>query len=132
MGAAISISGNSGNSLTGNGVMIFIGPSGSLKISGNGSVTLSPPTSGIYQGMLIFQSRSNSNMLSVTGNGLMSLTGSIYAADATVSATGNGDTVATQIIAYQVQNKGAGQGGAVNVSYNSNNVAKTRQLNLVE
>jgi hypothetical protein len=138
MGGGFSISGNASSSVSsvpGSGVMIFIGPSGSLNVSGQGSVTLSPlpPGSGIYAGLTFFQSRSDSTMVQITGNGMFNITGTIYAPDATVSATGNGDALGSQIIAYQVQNKGAGGGsGAINVSFNSGTVAKTRTLSLVE
>jgi hypothetical protein len=132
MNGPFSINGNPSTSVAGSGVMIFIDANASLKIAGNGSVALSPPTSGVYQNITFFQSRNNSSEVDITGNGSFSLSGTIYAPDATVSATGNGDTLASQIIAYQVQNKGAGNGGGINVVYDGTKVAKTRVLGLVE
>jgi hypothetical protein len=132
MDGTFKVNGNSSSSLTGSGVMIFVGPSGSLDLGGNGSVTLSPPTSGTYQGIGIFQSRSNSTDFKVAGNGNFSMTGTFYAPDATMQITGNGDVEGSQLIGYQLANKGGGGSGAVSVVYNSNNVARTRVLNLVE
>jgi hypothetical protein len=133
MGGTFKVNGNGSSSLTGSGVTIFAGTGGSLDLGGNGSVTLSPQTSGIYQGLLYFQSRSNTSDVNISGSGSFNVTGTIYAPKATLTVTGNGDSVSSQIIADQVQNKGSGSGnGSVGVVYNRSNVAKTRILNLVE
>jgi hypothetical protein len=132
MNGTFSINGNPSSSLTGSGVMIFIGPSGSLSLAGNGSVTLSPPSSGIYQGITIFQSRSNTAAATISGNGKFNISGTLYAAKALMKVTGNGDVaIGSQVIADQLQNKGGGNSGQVNIIYN-NNVAKTRLFSLVE
>ncbi len=133
MNGTFKVDGNAGSTLTGNGVMIFIGPNGSLNLAGNGTVILSPPTSGIYQGMTIFQSRSNTTDFTVTGNGKFDITGTLYAAKALMKITGNGDVeIGSQLVGGQLENKGAGGTGQVNVNYNNNNVGKTRIFNLVE
>jgi Flp pilus assembly protein TadG len=132
MNGAFKVNGNSSSALTGSGVMIYVDGSGSVSIAGNGSVTLSPPTSGTYQGLSIFQDRANTSTLSITGNGAFNLSGTVYAADAIAKVTGNGDVVGSQYIVGQFQNKGAGNNGQVVINYNNGNVAKTRQLNLVE
>jgi hypothetical protein len=131
---AFTVNGNNSSTFTGSNVMIFIDPNGSLSLGGNGSVTLSPPSSGIYQGMTIFESRSSTQSVSVAGSGKFNISGTFYVPDATLTVTGNGDaSIGSQLIANQVQNKGAGGGtGAVNVVYNNANVARTRVLNLVE
>ncbi len=133
MDGTFKVNGNGSSSLTGNGVMIVIGPNGSLDLGGNGAVTLSPLSSGIYQGMLLFESRSNTTEVKISGNSGFNVTGTIYAPKATITVTGDGNATGSQIIADQVQNKGAGGGsGAVNVIYDSRYVANTRILNLVE
>jgi Flp pilus assembly protein TadG len=134
MDGAFDVNGNGSSKLTGNGVMIFIGASGSISLAGQGQVILSPPTSGIYQGITLFQTRSSTQVVTITGNGLFNITGTLYAAGALMKVTGNGDaSISSQIIADQLQNKGGGGGtGQVNVNYDSNNVGKTRLFNLVE
>ena len=66
-GGGFSVSGNA--SVSGTGVTIFNagskypttgGTYGAISLSGNGSYNLTPPTSGTYAGIVIFQSRDNS------------------------------------------------------------------------
>src|SRR5262245_47464657 len=89
-------------SLTGDGVMIYNDPasnSDTINLSGQGAVHMTPPMSGPYQGIALFQSRTApvQPALSVTGNGTAPLyiTGTFYAAGALLKVTGNGtqDTI---------------------------------------
>ena len=67
-GGGFSFSGQ--GTLVANGVMIYNdpkGPSDVIDISGSGSMTMSPPTSGTYKGLTLFQNRAATNDLSVTG-----------------------------------------------------------------
>jgi Flp pilus assembly protein TadG len=131
MNGTFKVSGNA--SLSGSGVLIYADSNASLSLAGNGSVTLSPPTSGIYQGLVFFQDRTNTSDVTVAGNGSFNVTGTFYAAKATAKVTGNGDvSIGSQFISDQLQNKGAGNAGQVNIVYNSSQVARTRILNLVE
>jgi hypothetical protein len=134
MNGPFLVNGNPSSSLTGTNVMIFIDSNASLSLGGNGKVTLSPPTSGMYANLTIAQDRSSTTPMAIAGNGLFNITGTVYAPKALVKVTGNGDiALASQIIAGQLQNKGGGNGsGQVNIVYNGNSVAKTRILNLVE
>lgn len=89
-GGGLSVSGNA--SLTGTGVMIYNAPSTSsdvITLSGNASVILSAPTSGTYAGVVIYQNRTSTNAVTISGNGGLSLTGTLYAAGATVNLSGN-------------------------------------------
>jgi hypothetical protein len=132
MDGTFKVNGNGSSSLTGSGVMIVIGPNGSLNLGGNGSVTLSPLTSGIYQGISVFQSRSNTSDMQIAGSGSFNISGTLYAAKATMKVAGNGDNIASQIISNQLLNNGGGNSGTINVTWNGSNVAKTRVFNLVE
>jgi hypothetical protein len=130
-GGGFSISG--GLSVTGSGVMIYNAPvhnSESVSLSGNGSLTLSPPTSGTYKGIAIFQARSATASVNITGNGSMNLTGSIYAAGATVNLTGNGGTneIGSQIVADSMTVTG---NGSINVNYNAN-LSPAKDVRIVE
>src|SRR5262245_23231716 len=92
-GGGFSMSGQ-GN-LIANGVMIFNAPnsnSDTVSITGSdsGSVTLTPPTSGIYQGLTVFQARASDAPVSISGSGSMYVTGTFYAANALMKVSGGG------------------------------------------
>ena len=70
--------------LEASGVMIVNAPSSNsdvISINGNGVINISPPTSGIYKGISLWQARSSTNDLSVTGNGGSTYSGTFYAAE---------------------------------------------------
>ncbi|MGH7140312.1 MAG: MBG domain-containing protein, partial [Pirellulales bacterium] len=90
-GGGLTVSG--GGSLTGNGVAIYNAPqSGTISVTGNGTITLTPPAAGTYQGIGIFQDRSSNAPITISGNGSLGVTGSIYAAAATLNISGNAQT----------------------------------------
>jgi hypothetical protein len=117
-GGGLSVSGN--GRLTGSGVLIYNAPAGSadgITLSGNGAVVLSPGTSGAHAGITLFQDRASSAPVSITGNGNLAITGTIYAAGAVINVTGNGgvnaqgypiDSLATEVIAYDMRLSGNG------------------------
>jgi hypothetical protein len=125
---------NSGSiNMTGSGVVIYNNPSSNsdqIKLTGSGSLTLSPPTTGPYKGISIFQNRTSTAPIAVTGNGSLNISGSIYAAAAEVDVTGNGGTTVagSQIISNNLVVTG---NGSVDVSYNAN-LAPVRDTRLVE
>jgi hypothetical protein len=126
-------------SLTGSQVMIYNGPAnqatldpntvGSISLTGQGAVNLSPPITGIYQGITFFEERGASPGITVTGNGLMDVTGTFYAASDSTTMSGNGDSIGSQWIVYGATLKG---NGALTVTYNSNTVGRARYAGLVE
>ena len=125
-------------SLTGVGVMIYNDPqsnSDAISLSGQGAVTMSPPTSGPYQGISLFQRRSGLPQpdLSVTGAGTapLSITGTFYAAGALLKVTGNGtqDTIGSQYISDTLT---LGGNGTFNVDWNPTDTPGVRQVWLVE
>ena len=66
------------------------GTYGSITLSGNGSYNLSPPTTGTYAGIVIFQSRDNTKALTISGNA-SGMTGTIYAPAAALTESGNAE-----------------------------------------
>jgi hypothetical protein len=121
-------------SMTAVGVMIVNAPKQSndiINISGTGAITMSPPTSGIYYGISLWQTRSSTNTVSVTGNGNTQISGTFYAQHGTLGISGNGvnDVVGSQYISYDMTVNG---GGSFSVNWNPNTVAKTRVIGLVE
>jgi hypothetical protein len=104
-GGGLSVTGNA--SLTGNGVVIYNAGSnfpngggnfGGIALSGNGSIKLSAPAGGTYAGVVIFQARDNTRALSLSGNGVLGLQGTIYAPAALLSLSGNAQTQAALVV----------------------------------
>lgn len=133
-GGGFTLNGNAGSSLTGNGVMIYNAPTSTsdvISLGGNGACTLSPPTSGPYQGITLWQQRGTTAPVSITGNGQFNISGTFYANSATVNIAGNGtaNMVGSQVIAYDVA---LGGNGGLNISWSANNVPGIRNVVLVE
>ncbi len=131
-GGGFSTSGN--GTITGSGVMIYNAPgsaSDTVSITGNGAVNISPPTSGVYSGISIFQVRTSAAPITISGNGSLNISGTIYAAAATMTLTGNGSTnnSGSQILASQLTVSGNGN---LTVNWTASGTARTRSLGLVE
>jgi hypothetical protein len=103
-GGGLSVSGTA--SVTGSGVTIINagtqypdpgGTYGSIILSGNGSYTLSLPTTGNYAGIVLFQPRDNSKALTLSGNAA-GMTGTIYAPAAQLVASGNAQLNAALVV----------------------------------
>jgi hypothetical protein len=133
-GGGFSFSGQ--GSLTGNGVMIYNDPgngnSGGISVTGQGSINLTAPTSGVYQGLTFFQDRTST----VTGNvqgagGATNITGTFYFAGALLNVSGNGGVVnlGSQYISYDL---GISGNGSINIEWTPSGVATKRSIYLVE
>ncbi|HET6574217.1 MAG TPA: pilus assembly protein TadG-related protein [Fimbriiglobus sp.] len=123
-------------SLTGNGVMIYNDPQSTsdvISISGTNAVniTLSPPTSGPYQGFLFWQARGTTPPIDITGNGNLQLTGTFYATGAQLNVTGNGaaDLVGSQYIVDRLKTNGNGN---FTVDWTPYSTPGVREVALVE
>ncbi len=124
----------SGGSISGSGVMIYNDPgsgNGVINVSGSGSVSLTPPASGPYQGITLFQNRTSTNQITISGGSAMNVTGTFYAPKAMMNITGSAaNTVAgSQYISYDLNISGS---GSLNLTGADATVATTRQLGLVE
>jgi hypothetical protein len=65
--------------LVGDGVMLFIGQSGRIVISGNNpGFVISAPTSGVYQGVSVFQHRAGTQPCDISGGGTFEIKGTLY------------------------------------------------------
>jgi hypothetical protein len=83
-----------------------------VNIAGNGSIDWSPPSSGPWNGIAVFQERSDSaSKVQITGNGNTTVTGTVYARDAQVAITGNGsgDILGGAFVAARLDVAGNGQ-----------------------
>jgi len=100
--------------LVGNEVSIFNAGSGTnnINLGGQGQWTLTPPTTGTYAGISLFQSRntaSEETTMILRGNGGAGVTGVIYAPTTEVRLTGNGtQTLGSQFIARTLEMEGQG------------------------
>jgi hypothetical protein len=91
----ISMSGGSIQDDNAGGVTLY-NTGGSMNLSG-GPCKLHSPTTGTYQGILLFQSRTNSGSISMSG-GSSTYTGAVYAIDSTASISGGTYTNTTFVV----------------------------------
>jgi len=122
--------------LDADGVMIFNAPQNSNDIvsiqgSGKGAVNVTPPSSGLYQGISIFQDRNSATSLNIAGNGNFNFEGTFYAASALLKISGNSpdNTIGSQYISYDLTLSGS---GGVKIIWNADQVARFRTIGLVE
>lgn len=114
-------------SVRGEGIMIY---AEQLSITGQGTVTLSPMTAGVYAGITYFQKRSSTATSLVAGNGNSNIKGAIYNKNGLIDVQGNGDvSLAGQLIGNNI--KGGGN-GLTRILYDSVNTAKGKIVRLVE
>jgi hypothetical protein len=94
-----------GGSLSGTGVTLyFAGPNGTLGGSGNGNTTvnLTAPTSGPYNGILIYQDPTDTNTAEFNGTPNTTLTGVIYIPGALLEFSGNTNGKVTAKTTYNL------------------------------
>jgi len=110
---------NANQKLTGTGVTIVIN-TGTLKWNGSSEVNLSAPTSGDYQGLLIYAPPSNSyasgnNEINIDGSGNAKISGTVLAQNLPCYFAGSGQIqkATLQFICYTWGMSGNGQGEIV-------------------
>jgi len=119
------------------GVMLYNSPNNNansqvINIQGNaaGSIVLSGLTSGPYTGMLMWQDRTSTQPMSITGNGNINITGTLYAANALITLGGNGTAyIGSQLISRTLNLTGT---GTQIINYTDKGTARTRDVRLVE
>jgi hypothetical protein len=106
---------NANANVTGSGVTFYLENGASVSMNGNSDVQISAPTTGTYAGFLFISDRSNTSGITINGNNSSSVTGIIYAPDASVTYLGNfaGTNGCTQIVAQTVEWSG-------NTTFNDN------------
>jgi len=115
--------------------MIFNSPQSNSDVinitgSDSGSIYITPPTDGVYQGLTLFQNRNATPDLSVSGGGNMYVTGTFYAANALMKVSGGGTGhVGSQFISRYLE---LGGNGELNIDYDPTQAIPRRILGLVE
>jgi hypothetical protein len=113
-GGGLSVTGQA--SLAGAGVIIYSTGgagfgNGALRIETLGAVDLSAPTTGPWEGIGLFQERTDAaNKIQIAGNSNVQIGGTVYARDAEVKLAGNGtgDILAGAFIASTMDIVGNG------------------------
>ena len=91
-GGRINLGGN--GSLVGAGVTIFLMGDAEFSVNGNESVKLTPPTTGDYAGITIYQEKSNDTPITINGTSGSYVSGFVYAPGAHIFYAGNSATTA--------------------------------------
>jgi hypothetical protein len=106
-GFSASANGN----VTANGVTLYMADSCDVSITGNGTVDMSAPTGGLYQGILMFQARTNTTPSSLTGGSGQVLNGIVYFPNALLHYAGGSasdiNAPSATIVAYNIQLNGS-------------------------
>ena len=133
-GGGFNISGQA--NLFATNVLIYNAPqstSDKINITGQGTIVMSPMLTGPYQGILLFQDRTSTAPVSVSGSSgtTMTISGTFYAAAATLSVQGNGtqQTIGSQYISYDLV---LGGNGTYFCSWSPDLTPGTREILLVE
>jgi hypothetical protein len=106
---------------SGGGVTFYV-QGGSFDMSG-GTITLNAPTSGTWKGILLFQSRTNSAGISLSG-GTQTYSGAVYAIDSALSIAGGSYTNTTFVVNNISMSGGSAftVNGAAQTAYTSSTV----------
>jgi Putative Flp pilus-assembly TadE/G-like len=107
-------------------------PAGPITFNTTGAVAMVPPLNGAYQGFAIFQDRGMNQPISLTGHGVTSILGTIYAPSAPLSLTGlvgvGADTLGGAYICSTIT-----VGGVGNLNINlANHYVRAPDITLVE
>lgn len=84
----LDVSGNA--SVTGTGVTIYSASTrAGINLSGNGTIKLTAPTSGLFASIAVYENRTSTAPISLSGNGEVDIRGTVYAASAPLTLSGN-------------------------------------------
>ncbi|MBU2610485.1 MAG: Tad domain-containing protein [Chloroflexi bacterium] len=110
-----------------NEVLIYIDANGGeFNMTGSGTLTLSPPTSGPYKGMVLFMDRENTEEVDIAGSGsISSVSGTFYAPASQVELSGSGGytVMDAQIICDTFKITGSGN---IRVRFDEDSVYQTQ------
>jgi Flp pilus assembly protein TadG len=94
-------------SMSGSGITFYV--TGTTKLAGSGTLNISAPTSGTYNGIIYFQSRTDSNSASFTGGSGSTVGGIFYAPAAEFDYSGGtGQNVSADFVVKYLKVSGNG------------------------
>jgi hypothetical protein len=96
-GGGLSIAGSA--RAVGKGVVFYIASDSrsGVTISGSASLTITPPSSGVYQGISIFQDRQVSAPFRVEGAAAVHVSGTVYVPAASIDISGSGKATGSEL-----------------------------------
>ncbi len=110
--------------------MFYVTGDGIVDIQGNGGLRATPPTSGTYEGVTIFQARDNYNESWIQGTADLDLDGTLYFPRSEfLHILGGGWGFGNQLIGWRFEIQGS---GIVGIHYDGRNRAPTTRSFLVE
>lgn len=110
--------------------MFYITGDGIVDIQGNGGMRATPPISGVYEGVTIFQDRANTNESWIQGTSDLDLDGTLYFPRSEfLHILGGGWGFGNQLIGWRFEIQGS---GIVGIQYDGRNRAPTTGSFLVE
>lgn len=113
-----SVNVNSGASITGNGVTIYM-DSGQFIMNSGSSANLVAPTTGTYAGVLIYQSKSDTNQLILNGSSTSVWQGAIYLPTANLTLNSGSNLAAYTILDVNTLTINSGANFTVGSDYSS-------------
>lgn len=126
-----------GGTLTGNGVMIYNQSGDSLDFANADAVTLTPPTSGTYRGISIFQPRAETKEVHIKASGPVTISGTLYAQAGEFDLRPNGATTVMNCGNYicaqaeWAQGYGTGKSDGI-INLNPGTAAPSKRPQLIE
>ncbi len=125
-----SLNVENGTSLSGSGVTIYVdNGGGTLNLNSGTSTTLTPPSSGVYSGLVYFQDRASSVTPLLSDGATINMKGTFYAAGAPMSFSSGSKTnsCGSQMI---VKSMNLSNGADIEVTYSTASVASKSQISV--
>jgi len=120
--------------LVGHEIMIFNEPrvnADKISISANATVDITPPSTGIYQGITFFQTRDADVPCEISGSSGMSIDGTFYIAGGELKLSGSGGFInmGSQYVSREIDAQGT---STIHVDWDPDKVARVRFITIVE
>jgi Flp pilus assembly protein TadG len=108
------------STLTGSDVVLVFNDDAYFTFQDNSTITLSGRQSGVYGGLVIATTRTNTNTFTISSDAAKQLEGAIYIPNATLQVSGTGNQVAGQSAWTVIVAKGVQLTGSPNLVINAN------------
>jgi len=105
------------SSIFGQGVTLFITGTGTIDMTGGGSVNLGPPDSGVYRDVLLFVDRNIGGDVDMAGGGEFKTNGKLYAPSSMVDISGHAGVDGDPRFGWLLVSKDLRLGGTGTISF---------------